>query len=224
MQNFRFSALLLLSTLSVQLLTLPTAQAGLKKWVDEHGQVHYGDRVPSKYMTSDHSTLNEQGVVVRTKRYKTEEEIAEEERIRAEKNEETRKRLIEERKQALRDRVLTDTFTTERDIKISHKARIEALDSQILLAETLIKHDEQRLTDAKERIKSIEARGREAPKNLHNDVTAISRQLEINFAYVEDRQNERKEINAQFERDIKRFRELMKEKHEAKMKKQKSKN
>lgn len=63
------------------LLLTTHAHAGLNKWVDEKGQVHYGDRVPAKYLTKEHSLLSEQGVTLRTSEaHKTEEELNEAEK------------------------------------------------------------------------------------------------------------------------------------------------
>ncbi len=190
-------------------LTLTFPAHALKKWVDEHGNVHYGDRVPPQYLKKEHETLNEEGIVIRkAKARKSDEQIAEEERQREAKKEADKQRLIAQRKQALRDRVLLDTFTTERDLEIARDARIEAIDSQISLAKTLINKDEQKLQDVKDRIKSIEAGGREAPENLHKEVVAVSRQLENNYAFIEDKNNERQSTLDKFKEDVKRFREL----------------
>lgn len=166
-------------------------------------------------MKKEHSTLSEQGIQLRTnKAMKTEEQLQEEEEQRRLKAAEDRKRLIEQRKQALHDRVLLDTFTSEKDLAIVRDERIDAIDSQISLAETLIKNDERKLADVKQRIKEIEASGREAPENLHKEVVSVSRQLENNYAFVEDKNNERTSIMEIFEQDVKRFRELMKARHE----------
>ena len=42
-----------------------SAQAGLYRWVDEFGAVHYGDKVPAKYLKQEHQELNEQGTTVK---------------------------------------------------------------------------------------------------------------------------------------------------------------
>lgn len=201
------------------LLVSNFSYAGLNKWVDEKGQTHYGDRVPSKYLTKEHSILNDQGVTVRTNEaLKTDEELSEEEKQRALKAKEDRQRIMKERTKALRDRVLLDTFTTEKDLILARDARIEAVNSQISLAETLIKHDEKKLEDVQLRIKSLEAAGRKPPENLHKEVISVGRQLENNYAYIEDQNNARAEILKTFDQDIKRFRELMKEKYAAEKK------
>ncbi len=193
-----------------------SAEAGLNKWVDEKGQVHYGDRVPAQYLKKEHSQLNEQGIVIRTtKAQKTPEQLEAEERQRKKDAEEERKRLIEEQKKQLRDRVLLDTFTTEKDLLIARDTRIEAIDSQISLAETMIHNDEKALQKVKKRIKRIRDSGREPPENLLKSEDSISRQIENNLAFVEDKTNERAEILKTFKEDIIRYRQLVKERQKA---------
>lgn len=191
----------------------------MKKWVDEFGQVHYGDRVPFQYLRSEHSELNEQGVTInRSKKMKSEEEYSAEAlqhkiQIIADK-----KKQLEERRSALRDRVLLDTFTVENDLIIARDARLDSVDSQISLAQTLIKNDEKKLADVKKRIKQIVASGRKAPENLHKEVISVSKQLENNRSFTEDKKNERAYIIESFDEDMKRFRVLMAAKHAAKIK------
>lgn len=205
----------------MNLLLIPAAHAGMKKWVDEFGQVHYGDRVPFQYLRSEHSELNEQGVTIsRSKKMKSEEEYSAEALQRKIQVIADKKRQLEERRAALRDRVLLDTFTVEHDLIIARDARIDSVDSQISLAQTLIKNDEKKLADVKKRIKEIEASGRKAPENLHKDVTSVSKQLENNRSFTEDKQNERAYIIESFDEDIKRFRVLMAAKHAEKIKRQ----
>jgi len=211
---------LLLSSMVANLLVLPCAYAGLNKWVDEKGQIHYGDRVPSRYLSKEHSQLNEQGVTLRTsKALKTDKELSAEENARRLKAAEDKKRLIIARKQALRDRVLLDTFTTENDLSLARDARIDAIDSQISLAETLIKNDEKKLSNVKIRIETIEKSGRTAPENLHKQIISVGRHIQNNYAFIEDKTNERDEIIKTFKQDVNRFRQLKKEKHESQEKK-----
>ncbi len=207
--NINIKLLSRLALLALAGATLSQPAFALKKWVDEHGTVHYGDRIPPRYLKQEHQTLNEQGVVVQTKKAtKTSEELAKEEQDRQKEAEFKKQQLIEQRKQALRDRVLLDTFTTEKDLEIARDARIEAIDSQISLAKTMIQNDEKNLNEVKTRISQIESSGRQAPENLHKKVTSVSRQLENNYSFIEDKTNERDKILQTFDEDVKRFREL----------------
>ena len=198
---------LLIGTVTV--LALPV-QAGLNKWVDEHGQVHYGDRVPAKYLKQERETLNEQGVVVKQiQAAKTDEEIAREKALKEERAVIEKEKMIAAKKAALRDRVLLETFTTEADLVHARDARIEAVDTQILLTETIIKDQEKKLEALKTRIASIEKSGRVVPENLHKEQVSVSRQLETHYKYVESKNEEKQSIISKFDGDIKRFNELM---------------
>lgn len=191
--------------------------AELSKWEDDDGHVHYGDRVPSEYLHKEHSILNEHGVTIRTSEaMKTDAQLSEAEKKRKIEAAEKTKRMIIERKKILKDRVLLDTFTTERDLEIARDARIEAIDSQIALAETLIKNDEKKLADVKERIKALTEAGRTPPDNLHKKVLFVGRHMENNVNYIKDTNNKRDAILKTFEKDIKRFRVLMEQKNKNK--------
>jgi len=196
-----------------------SAHAGLNKWVDEHGQVHYGDRVPQQYMKKERSVLNEQGVVVKkVEKKKTEEELSSERKeleVQAQLN---RQKMIEQRRKSLRDRVLLDSYTQERDILIQRDARVDAVDSQLTLTESIIKDQEKKLANVKKRILDIEKTKHEVPENLHKEVIAVGRQLETHYQYVENKNNERQQIIDKFDDDIERFRELMEEKEKRKNK------
>lgn len=197
----------------VLLAVTPVANAALHKWVDEKGQVHYGDQIPPQYIDQKRSVLNEQGVVVeRVEKAKTSEQYekeAEEKRIKAEQE---RARMIELKKSALRDRVLMDTFTTERDLILARDARVEAVDSQIQLTEAFIKENSRKQEELKKRIEGLEKSGRVVPENLHKEMESVSRQMQTNTKYIEDKKIEREQIIVKFDDDIKRFRELMEEK------------
>ena len=119
-----------------------SAQAGLYRWVDEYGAVHYGDAVPAKYLKKEHEELNEQGTMVKKHdRAMTAEEKEEKKREEAE-----RKRLEnEKRAQALRDRVLTDTYTTERDETVDFSCSYVTI-GQVLL----VRSDESRFSNPDE--------------------------------------------------------------------------
>ena len=189
-------------------LMLP-AQAALNKWVDEKGQVHYGDRVPAQYLKKNRSILNEQGVVVRKISAKKSKKIIDKEnQVNREKAIKDRKKMLVDKQIELNDRMLLDTFTTDRDLLIARDARLGAVDSQLQLTESNIKDQERKLKKIKERVNSIETSGRDVPENLRKQVVSVSRQLETYYAYVEDKTKERERIKEKFDKDIKRFHEL----------------
>ncbi len=189
------------------------AVAGLNKWVDEKGQVHYGDRVPAKYMKQKRQVLNEQGIVVKKHdAMRTDEERERENALRAQRAVEEKERLIAAKKAALRDRVLLETFTTEKDLIYARDARVDAVDTQILLTETIIRDQEKKLEQLKKRIDAIEKSGRKVPENLPKEQESVSKQLVTHHRYVETKNEEKRQIIEKFDDDIIRFRELMEQK------------
>ena len=199
------------------LLSLLPVYAVSNKWVDDKGQIHYGDRVPSQYLGKGREVLNDQGVVVKKyNKSKTREELSEEQRKKDLALEETKQKLIMERKKALRDRVLTDTFTTENDLIMARDRRIDAVTSQINLTASIIKDEEKKMESLKTRIKNIEASGRKVPENTTKSLVVVRRQLETYFQFIGNKNQERQDILNDFDRDLERFRELRAERNKIK--------
>ena len=186
-----------------------SAQAGLYRWVDEYGAVHYGDAVPAKYLKKEHEELNEQGTMVKKHdRAMTAEEKEEKKREEAE-----RKRLEnEKRAQALRDRVLTDTYTTERDLVAAKNARLDAIDSQLQLSKELIKSTEEKVEKTGKLIESLKASGKVVPESTYAKLEREKLQLTTQKDVQQGHQIKREEVIVQFDGYIERFRELMAEK------------
>jgi hypothetical protein len=190
------------------LLWLPASQlqAGkLYKWVDESGQVRYGDRIPPKYAKKSNQRLNNQGIVVDKKAAaKTREQIAEEKRLAALKAEEERIR----RENAHQDRILLDTFTNEDEMILTRDGKIEAIDAVIRVTNGRTEKLKARLAELKLRAANMERAGRPVPENLYTEINETRQQIAQNFIYIENRHADQKRIREKFEHDIKRFREL----------------
>ena len=186
-----------------------SAQAGLYRWVDEFGAVHYGDKVPAKYLKQEHQELNEQGATVKKHdRAMTAEEKAEKKRLEAE-----RKRMEnEKRAQALRDRVLTDTYTTERDLIAAKDARLDAIDSQLQLSKELIKNTEEKVLKTTQLIETLKASGKMVPESTYAKLEREKLALATQKGVQQGHQIKREEVIVQFDGYIERFRELMAEK------------
>jgi len=186
-----------------------SAQAGLYRWVDEYGAVHYGDKVPAKYLKQEHQELNEQGTTVKKHdRAMTAEERAEKKRQDAE-----RMRIEnEKRAQALRDRVLTDTYTTERDLIAAKDARLDAIDSQLQLSKELIKNTKETVKKTAQLIETIKTSGKMVPESTYAKLEREKLQLATQQGIQQGHQIKRDEVIVQFDGYIERFRELMAEK------------
>lgn len=184
-----------------------SAQAKMFKWKDEEGNTHFGDRIPEKYLSKEHKELNEQGAVVETHdeiKAETAEQRKERFRLERVKREEEKKA----KEQAKQDRVLLDTYTTERDLDAALKARLDAVGSQLQLSESIIADAKRKLDLTEKQITRIKASGREVPKNISDKMRREEKQLKTHEKIASDHQQRKQEISKQFNAYIKRFREL----------------
>ena len=186
--------------------TLPV-QAKMYKWVDEYGNTHFADKMPDEYMNKEHKEMNAQGAVVKTHDEivpETEEQKKKKLQLAREKREEE-KRVIE---QAKRDRVLLDTYTTERDLTAALKARLDAVDSQLQLSESIIADAKRKLDITEKQITKIKASGKEVPQNISDKMMGEEKQLKTYQELAASHEKRKQEVNEQFGGYIKRFREL----------------
>ncbi len=205
-----------LFTLSVFLLSAAfTVQARMYKWVDEDGQMHFGDKIPPKYLVKEHDELNEQGVTIKHREAaKTPEEKAEERRLLREQ----KKAALIARKKKQRDRVLLDTYTTERDLVVARDSRLDAVGSQIRLAENIISDSNKKIESMEKQITQIRASNRDVPLDLYELVDNEKQQVVVQTRVMENHIIRREEISVQFNDYIERFRVL---KEEQKVKREK---
>jgi hypothetical protein len=179
-----------------------SAQAKMYKWVDENGQMHFGDKIPPKYLVKEHDELNAQGVSVKHRpAAKTPEQKAEARRL---KNEQKKAALIEKKKRQ-RDRVLLDTYTTERDLIVARDSRLDAVGSQIKLAETIISDSNKKIDTMEKQITQIRASNREVPLDLYDRVDNEKQQVTVQTKVMENHIIRRDEIAVQFKDYIDRF-------------------
>lgn len=199
-------------TLSAVLLICAfPAQAKMYKWVDEDGQIHFGDKIPTKYMLKEHDELNEHGVRTRHREAaKTPEQKAEERRLERERE----KIALEEKKKKQRDRVLLDTYTTERDLIVARDSRLDAVNSQIRLAETIISDSNKKIESMEQQVTEIKASNREVPVDLYNRIDNEKEQVAVQTEVMEKHKKRSVKISEQFNGYIERFKVLKAEQKE----------
>jgi len=182
-----------------------SAQAKMYKWVDEEGQMHFGDKIPPKYLVKEHDELNEHGVRIKHKAAaKTPEQKAEARRLKYEK----KKAALIEKKKKQRDRVLLDTYTTERDLIVARDSRLDAVGSQIHLAETIISDSNKKIAAMEKQIIEIQASSREVPLDLYDRLEIEKKQVVVQTKVMENHKKRRDDISKQFNDYIERFKVL----------------
>ncbi|MEM7208126.1 MAG: DUF4124 domain-containing protein [Pseudomonadota bacterium] len=190
--------------LSLALAMSSHAMANVYKWVDEEGNIHYGDKPPAK-VESAHSVLNERGLEVDSiNRAKTDEEVAAE----LAEAEAIREQQLEEQRARHRDNILLETFTTERDLLLTRDDRLQAIDGAILLSEKRINSWSEKLGVLEKRIANYEKDNVETPARLIEERELVLRQIDSSETYMLQKMEERERTADQFEQDLARYREL----------------
>ena len=183
----------------------PALAGKLYRWVDENGHVYFSDKVPPEDIKLKHQELNKQGMVIDTiEAAKTPEQIAEEERqekLRAE--EEKRRKEIE-----LHDQWLVSTFRDENDLIQSRDAKIDALESATKLTRDRITRLKDDLEHLRTQAADHERGGSPVPDDLLRDIKSLEQQINDNTDYVSKKTQEQEQLRAQYDKDLKRLREL----------------
>ena len=184
------------------LLCAGTAQAGMYRWVDANGRVHYSDTLPSSYQKSGAAEMSKQGVVIK----RTQSEA--ERRVEAERKAAEKRVQQDQQKQAQLDRALTSTNTTEAEIDL---ARDRALDNHKLMikgAEIRVKVVETNLAELKARVATIKKSGRPIAPNLKEQVDQANRErLELKRNILNNEEALVK-VREKYDADKQRFRDL----------------
>jgi len=192
-------------TLSVVLLgCVFSAQAKMYKWVDENGQMHFGDKIPQKYLVKEHEELNERGMKVKHKEAeKNAQEKAEEQHLEQER----KKAALEAQKKEKMDRVLLDAYDSENDLIIARDSRLEAVASQIQLSEAIISESNKKIKSMEERVAEIKVSGRTVPDNLYVTLESEKQQVATQTRVMQTHKKRSDEISEKYNDYIKRFKE-----------------
>ncbi|MGB5180488.1 MAG: DUF4124 domain-containing protein [Gammaproteobacteria bacterium] len=175
------------------------------KWVDNEGQVHYGNRVPPEHAKKERRVINEQGRTVKI----YEAAKTPEERAAAEKAAElaARKKALDE-KQAIHDRSLLATYTSEQDMLLARDGKVASVEALLQLTNSRIQSMKQRLHELTEEAATYERSGKQLPHSVEAQINNLRSQITRNEAFIKEKEQELIDINKQFDADISRFVEL----------------
>ena len=195
--TFTFLAVLLTATSAIAERTY--------KWVDNEGQVHYGNLVPPEYAKNERREINGQGRTVKIyEAAKTPEEKAAAEKA-AEL--EARKKVLDE-KQATHDRSLLATYASEQDMLLARDGKVASVEALLQLTSSRIQSMKQRLHELTEEAATYERSGKQLPHSVEAQINNLRTQITRNKAFIKEKEQELAEINSQFDADINRFVEL----------------
>jgi hypothetical protein len=195
------TALLVLSSTA-----LAKGEAKVYRWVDEDGNVYYGDSVPVEFRDQRKDVLDDTGVMIDSIEGKKTEEELEQERL---ENERTEAKEMQLRK----DRALLATYLSVEEIVMHRDRRVELFQAQSRVTELYLKNLERRLQKLREEASRYQPYSQDtsAPmideslaEDLRKTKDTISRHERNLRKYATDE----KQIIERFDGDIIRFKLL----------------
>ncbi len=180
-----------------------TAQAdgkALYRWVDEQGQVHYGDKVPPNDSKQGRESLSKNGRV--TKVLPRELSGSELEQAQARVAVDKAKEDVHQ-KQLSYDHYLLQSFASVADLQAAREERLNALDSRIVLTQDAVVENEKVLIDLRAR-----AGDKSAVGALKTQIESFEGSLIDSLKSVRKLRDERLTTASKYTADIERFKGL----------------
>jgi hypothetical protein len=197
--------------LSSTLLLVLTAQAGLYRWVDDAGNVHFSDKVPAAASQKGHAKLNKKTGTV-TKKVDPESIQSEKETLAlAEKEKQQREEIRRIKQEALdviqkRDDYLLSTYENEDEIKRSFESKIKMIEgnTKILKAQNSILN--KRVIKLEE--KATNTTHEDMLKSIATKIVNINKTIEQYQQALTENNKQIIKLSENYKTDLERFIEL----------------
>ena len=177
------------------------------KWVDETGQVHYGDSIPPEFSDLPKQVLNDHGITVDhlEGRKTPEEQVAAEKRASD--------LALQKELQQRADQALLQTYLTVDEIVMHRDRRIELFQAQSRVTELYLRNLERRLTKLKRDASRYRpySEDPDAPliePDLVSDINDTQATIARHQQNLLKFQSDEQQMIARFEGDINRFKSL----------------
>jgi len=198
-----FLATLLSGALGLSIAQAQSSSKETYKWTDENGVVHYGDHVPAEYSQREQHMLNSQGLEVGKK-------LAEMSPKEAAEYAEKQK---EEARRKQHDMFLISTYPSVKEIENVRDVRLDQINGQIIAAEAYISSLTTRVDGLKHRALifapyNTKPGARRMPDDLAEEMVRAMSELRTQNSALATKKAEHQSVVAQFDADIKRFKEL----------------
>ena len=180
------------------------AEAGLYKWTDERGKIHYSDKIPAEAVNGANLQLNRQGLTIR----KTEQVKPSTQPVAKTESDEQRIRQAERDKllAARRDRALVESYTNEKEIDLAKARAVATIDGQVQSAQGYIAQMQKRREELEGK-KSTYA-PRPVPGALVLEVETIDAEIARQHEFIAAKKKESANVAARYDADKQRFHEL----------------
>jgi hypothetical protein len=173
------------------------------KWVDEKGVTHYGDSVPAEYSQREQRLLSPEGLEIQKRQAEMSPKEAAE--YAAKQKEEARRKA--------HDMFLVSTYPSVKEIENVRDVRLDQVNGQISAAAAYIAGLTTRVDGLKQRAMlfapyNTNPGARRMPDDLAEEMVRAMSELRTQNAAQAAKRAELNSVVAQFDADIRRFKEL----------------
>jgi len=182
---------------------LPAAAAGMYKWTDDQGVVHYSDQMPADAVNRGGVIFDKQG-----RQLKKIDPTLTPVQQKAKETEDERQRVIAKTQEdkTRRDTALVHSYTSEDEIDFARNRSLQAVESQLKSAEAYVAD----LTKRQQQLNKdkLTYGTKTVPATLESELSGLDEELLRQDKVLAQRRTEITAINAKYENDKLRWREL----------------
>lgn len=175
------------------------AEAKLYKWVDKHGQTHYGETIPPEYANSDTKVLEKNRVIDRKDGFDVKQQ--QESKI----DPEVAKAAKEAKR---RDEALLNTYSSEKEIDLSRQRNLLQVEARVNSFTTMLKSAKESLEGLYKEREGFTKQNRKIPQSLEEDIVEGEALVAKRQKELDTSQNEMDVVKARYDADKQRYREL----------------
>jgi chromosome segregation ATPase len=186
------------------------AGAGMYKWVDDQGVVHYTDRIPAESVSKGATVLDKQGRSVKTIDPAPTAEQRRAIEVEAERQRELAK-LDAER--ARRDRALTQSFSSEAEIDVARARAVSTMEAQLTTISAYIADMTRRKQDLESRKAGYGTKP--VPAALDNELNSVNEELARQTALLTQKKEALAAVGKKYDADKQRWQEIKLEQDQA---------
>ena len=177
--------------------------AGMYKWTDEKGIVHYSDQMPPEAVNKGTIVMDKQGRPLK----KIEATPTPEQQKAKEQEDERQKSIVRQRdEQTRKDQALLQSYTSEDEIEFARGRAISAVTIQIKSAEDYTAGLARRQQELEKQ--KAELAGKPMSAALENELTSLNNELGRQRGLMALRKNELATISARYDVDKRRWQEI----------------
>jgi hypothetical protein len=198
----RIAALLLCAIFAV---AAGRTHAALYKWIDEHGVVHYSDKLTLDAVNRANSELSRQGITL----HKTEQARPLAQRVAKTGDNDEQKLREAERERVLamrRDRALVESYANEAEIDLAKSRALSTIDAQLQSAHAFVAQMSKRRQELEDKKPTFAPRP--VPGAIVREIETIDAEVARQNELIAAKQKESAGVAARYDADRQRFHEL----------------